>query len=139
MVHESFSTPQVFSSSVSGGERTQIAKSRCLLLSFSSCSANIYHYSSPFKVSFVVKRDKAQSRGKVGTKLVIVYAFLSSLTMQNFNEGMLQGFCSETSSLILSVIQKASLSNDFIILNYHGRVLFTFSFSSLLQYILPEI
>lgn len=41
---------------------------------------------------------------------------------------MLQGFCSETSSLILSVIQKASLSNDFIIFNYHGRILFMFFF-----------
>lgn len=39
---------------------------------------------------------------------------------------MLQGFCTETSSLILSVIQKASLSNDFIIFNYHGRILFLF-------------
>lgn len=138
MVHESFSTPQVFCCSASGGERTQIAKSRCFFLS-SSSSANIYHYFSPFKVSFVVKRDKAHSRGKTRTKLVIVYAFLSVLTTENFNEGTLQGLCSETSSLILSVIQKATLSNEFIIFNYHGRILFMFSFSLLLQYILLEI
>lgn len=59
--------------------RLQKVDASCFL-SFSS-SANIYHYFSPFKVSFVVKRDKAQSRGKAGTKLVIVYAFLSVLTM----------------------------------------------------------
>lgn len=52
---------------------------------------------------------------------------------------MLQGFCSETSALILSVIQKASLSNDFIIFNYHGRILFMFALALLLQYILSEI